>query len=72
MKTSVPGLTESFRQPRRTSAPGGPASTIQLSTVPSSFVTSTCIQACGLIHSIFVMTPCSRTGFVASNSAEKA
>ena len=38
----------------------------------TSLVTSRCIQACGLILSIFVIFPRSATGLVASNSAENA
>ncbi len=51
---------------------GDPASIIQFSTVPSGFFTAMCIQACGLIHSIFVTVPVNLTGFLASNSEANA
>ena len=57
--------------PRRIKIPGGPHSTIQFVTLPSGSTTSIWIQAWGLIHSISVTLPSSRTGLLASNSAAK-
>ena len=51
---------------------GVPPSTIHDSVVPSSFVTSRWIQACGLTHSTFVTGPSKKTGRLGSNSAPKA
>src|SRR6185503_143624 len=68
-RISVPGRSEFLFQPRRRSAFGAPPSTIHCSVFPSGVLTSMWIQECGLIHSIFVTTPRSLTGFFASNSA---
>src|SRR5882724_7921612 len=55
--TSVPTSNDSLVKPRRYRTFGVPASTAQFSTVPSAFFTSTCNQAWGLTHSIFVTLP---------------
>src|SRR3982751_2393607 len=68
---TVPGSSDCLLKPRRSRAFGAPASTIQLSTLPSGFFTSMWIQACGLIHSIDVTVPVIFTGFPASYSAAK-
>jgi hypothetical protein len=69
---TVPTLIESRAMPLRCSVFGVPPSTIQISLFPSAALFSMWIQACGLIHSIFVTGPRSVTGALASNSAEKA
>src|SRR2546430_1304060 len=66
----VPAGSEFFVNPRRISAFGAPASIIHSTGFPSDPFTSIVIQGCGLIHSIFVTVPSSRTGRLASNSAE--
>ena len=59
-------------QPRLNIAFGAPASISHTSTPPSSRFTSSVSQLCGLIHSIFLTTPCSLIGLAASNSEENA
>src|ERR1700681_4656818 len=66
---TVPARSDCLLKPRRSSALGAPASTIQLSTLPSGFLMSMWIHACGLIHSIDVTVPVNFTGFWASYSA---
>src|SRR5947207_2066902 len=68
---TVPGGSEFFVKPRRSSAFGALASIIHSSVFPlfGSF-TSMWIQGWGLIHSILVTVPVSFNGLLASNSAE--
>src|SRR6202140_312483 len=66
---TVPANSDCLLKPRRSSALGAPASTIQFSTLPSGFLMSMWIHACGLIHSIEVTVPVNFTGFWASYSA---
>src|SRR5262249_57819538 len=62
---TVPGIRESFVKPRLNIAFGVPPSIIHCSTVPSGFLPSRWIHACGLIQSIFVTVPCSLIGCLA-------
>src|SRR2546422_1914280 len=71
-RISVPGVSESFVNPRLISDPGGPPSIIQRVTLPSGPLTSMWIQEWGLTHSILTTVPFRWTGLSASNSAENA
>ena len=64
MLTSVPAGIESFFQPSRNSALGGPSSKCQFTTLPSASLTSTYSQAWGLTHSTFVTVPFTFTGLI--------
>src|SRR5688572_9638840 len=58
--------------PRRSSVFGVPPSTIRAVVVPSAFLLSMWIHACGLIHSTRVTGPRRFTGLLASKSAANA
>ena len=68
---TVPGLRVCLVSPFLISVFGVPPSTIQIVFLLSS-ITSTCTQACGLIHSTLTIFPVKLTGALASNSAVKA
>ena len=70
--TSEPIGRSRLVKPRRSRLVGGPPSTIQATTVPSSCVTSTCSHEWGFTHSILVIVPRRETGLFASNSAANA
>jgi hypothetical protein len=55
--TGVPGATLALVTPRRSSSFGLPASISQVVTLPSCPLTSTWIQACGLMNSSLLTTP---------------
>jgi hypothetical protein len=69
---SVPVFSVLRSIPARSSVLGVPPSTIQLVVWPLAPGTAMCTQACGLIHSMRVTLPRSRTGALPSNSAANA
>src|SRR5262245_60408322 len=67
--SSTPSLKSVWRTPARINAVAPPASTAQVSTLPSGLLTSMCSQPCGLTHSSFDSVPFRVISLLASNSA---